>query len=314
MCIQQYVSLLDNGTLSPRARVLYLRLLAIAEKEQSQTIWFKQAELAEFQKISVRTLQRVLKELVDKSMIVKKEEKHEKKYPAYQILQAEREGVEQKRSEIVFETRTNSADQKLVAERLIDTVEVCEKLAPVPTPTLIVKQPTLPTPAYKYPPPPERPLAPGETRYDPKPVYLKSFFLPCPPTGEVEMARCENVLTMTERMKLSGTESVSMIPAEKLPFTLEMLIGLYGDKLEERFPYLDGEDGCGSIASVLHCEMSRTLWLKYIDPLDFLYKVLGIEDKAALFTKQRVREKREQEQKRLEQQQRQSSFARSGLV
>ena len=286
MCFKNIKTLIEQKNPSPRAKNLYLWLKADAEEKQTHTIWFKQAELAQAIGISVRTLQRLLKELVDMKMIEKKEEKHEKKFPVYQIQKADRDGAEQKRSEIVFDHQPNLDDQKLVAERLPDTVKVCDKSAVVAarvnnianegrTPEIRLKR--MPAPIYKNPRPTYQ-LAPGEKFYCPPMTYFECVMLPCPPTGEVEMACCENVLTMDERKNLRGNEPISKIPEEKLPFTFEMIMGLYGDKLEERFPNLDGQEGRKTVAEVLHYHMSQTMWLKYPDPLDHLYKMLATMD------------------------------------
>ena len=321
MCFKNIKSLIEQKQPSSRAKNLYLWLKADAEEKKTDTIWFKQAELAQTIGVSVRTLQRCLKELVDMKMIEKKEEKHEKKFPVYQIQKAEEAqpqpevgNVVNDQSEIVFETRTHSADQKLVAagvnnipneecvsKRLPDTVEVCEKKPTrrmLPKPPIDPKAYTLKRYAICLPvvekfnkPPrgvtPRNPIVPPLTirpyDYDPADYYPEEppftiYVLPFDPAKELPAPRSFSPLTMEQRRDVDPNAPISSLGDIDIPVDCEEFLACFKHYLDFRYPHFDGKDGRYTIEEFVRREMGTCAWLKYEHPMEYIMRQLAIYD------------------------------------
>ena len=300
MCYKNIKALIEQKQPSPRAKNLYLWLKADAEEKQTDTIWFKQVELAQAIGVSVRTLQRCLKELVEMKMIVKKDEKHEKKFPVYQIPKAERDGAEQERSEIVFDHQPNLDDQKLVAERLPDTVEVCEKPARrmLHKPAIDPKAYTLKRYAICLPvvekfnkPPrgitPRNPIVPPLTirpyDYDPADYYPEEppftiYVLPFDPKQELPAPRSFSPLTMEQRRDVKPDAPISSLGDIEIPVDCEEFLACFKHYLDFRYPHFDGKEGRYTIEDFVRREMGKCAWLKYEHPMEYIMRQLAIYD------------------------------------
>ena len=262
MCFKNLKTLIEQKNPSPRAKNLYFWLLGDAEEKQTDTIWFKQTDLAEKLNISQRTLQRCLKELVDTGMIVKKDEKHEKKFPVYLICH----------SGLVPESRPKTPDMKVSGldsqakpgnDKAVNHVRAAVIPAPAPTPA-----PTTPIAEPTYTPPP---IPNVEVAKDFRCKYL------------IKLHKTKTLLSIEQRSALTGEEHISLIEDSQFPFNIQDILRDYGQCWKVFYSSLgvfhsDIKETSPSIQQIIYREIKKTMWLLHDDPLWNLNEVLDIEN------------------------------------
>ena len=192
-------------------------------------------------------------------MIEKKDEKHEKKFPVYQIPQAERAqpqpevgNVVNDQSEIFFDHRTHRDDQKIVAAGVNNIAnEGCE----------LVAEPT-------YTPPPIQ-----------NSDVAKEFRCKYP----IKLHKTKTLLSMEQRCALTGEEHISLIEDQYMPFNIQDILRDYGHCWKIFYSslgvfYPDTQETSPSIQAIIYREIKKTMWLLHDDPLRYLNEVLDIEN------------------------------------